>query len=260
MAEKLLKTLGDKWNPIKCTPYKGNLDHIPIRQDANKEIGDGPDLYNPDITEKGEPEKAIRIFLNKRKEAEENLKPVHRKHTYPQEQWTLYTDGACCEGNTSRARASTGTFCLEDGTKNHALRIPGPSQTNQRGELMAIVKALSLISKGDELTIITDSWYAIKGIIEYLRKWDDKGWMKVQNADIFQKIAYELDTRGGETYFQWVKGHSNNPRNNGADEKASEGAHKENADNIELKVPKEYRLQGERLAAMTQKLAYNWIT
>ena len=64
---------------------------------------------------------------------------------------------------------------------------------------MAIVKALSLISKGDELTIITDSWYAIKGIIEYLRKWDDKGWMKVQNADMFQKIAYELDTRGGET-------------------------------------------------------------
>jgi len=69
MGEKLLKTLGDKWNPIKCTPYKDNLDHIPIRQDANKEIGDGPDLYNPDITEKGKPEKAIRIFLNKPKEA-----------------------------------------------------------------------------------------------------------------------------------------------------------------------------------------------
>jgi len=60
MAEKPLKTLGDKWNPIKCTPYKDNLDHMPRRQDANKEIRDGPALYNPDIMEKGEPEKAIR--------------------------------------------------------------------------------------------------------------------------------------------------------------------------------------------------------
>jgi len=82
---------------------------------------------------------------------------------------------------------------------------------------MAIVKALSIIPKGDKPTIITDSWYAIQGIIENLRKWEDEGWMKVQNADIFQKIACELDTRGGETYFQWVKGHLNNLRNDGAD-------------------------------------------
>ena len=105
-----------------------------------------------------------------------------------------------------------------------------------------------------------DSWYAIQGIIENLRKWEDEGWMKVQNTDIFQKITYELDTRGCETYFQWVKGHLNNPRNDGADKKASKGAHKENADSIELKVPKEYKLQGARLAIMSQKLAYDWIT
>jgi len=154
MSKKLLKTLGDKWNPIKCTPYK--LDHTPRRKEPNGKIGNGPTLYNPDITEKGEPEKAIRIFLNKMEEGEDTLKPVYRKHTFPQTQWTLYTDGTCLEGNTSRARAGAGTFCLEDGTKNHALRIPGPSQTNQRGELMAIIKALSLIPKGDELTIITD--------------------------------------------------------------------------------------------------------
>src|SRR5882724_8144621 len=54
--------------------------------------------------------------------------------------------------------------------------------------------------------------------------------------------------------------HSNNPRNDGADKKASEGAHNKNADNIKLEVPKEYRLQGARLSAMTQKLAYDWIT
>ena len=104
-------------------------------------------------------------------------------------------------------------------TKINTLRIPGPSQTNQRGELMARVKALSITLKGDVVKIVSDSMYAIQGIIENLREWEDKDWMRVQNSDIFQKIDYKLDKRGGETYFQWVKGHSNNPRNIGANEK-----------------------------------------
>jgi len=35
MAEKLLRTLGERWNPVKCTPYKDNLDHTPRRKEAN---------------------------------------------------------------------------------------------------------------------------------------------------------------------------------------------------------------------------------
>src|SRR5882724_6480584 len=112
---------------------------------------------------------------------------------------------------------------------------------------MAIVKALSITPKGDVLTIASDSMYAIQGIIKNLRKWEDEGWMGVQNANLFQKIAYELDTRGGETYFQWVKGHSNNPGNDGEGERANKWAQKENANSIELQVPKEYKLQGARL-------------
>ena len=84
MGEKLLETLGDEWNPVKCTPYKDNLDHTPTIKEANKRIRSGPTLYNPDVTEKGDPEKAIRIFLGKPKKGEESLKPVHIKHTYPQ--------------------------------------------------------------------------------------------------------------------------------------------------------------------------------
>src|SRR5882724_7892813 len=152
---------------------------MPRRQDTNKEIADGPTLYNPEITEKGEPEKAIRIFLNNPEKGEEDLKPVLRKHTYPQKQWSLYTDGGCLEGNTSRARGRAGIFCLKDETKNHALRIPGPSQINKRGELMAIVKALSITVKGNVLTKVSDSMYAIQGIIENLRKWEHEGWMRV---------------------------------------------------------------------------------
>jgi len=62
-----------------------------------------PTLYNPDIMEKGEPEKAIRIFLNKPKEVRK-AKTVYRKHTYPQEQWTLHR-WRKPEGNASRLEA-----------------------------------------------------------------------------------------------------------------------------------------------------------
>jgi len=35
--------------------------------------------------------------------------------------------------------------------------------------------------------IVSDSMYAIQGIMENLRKWEDIGWMRVQNVEIFQK-------------------------------------------------------------------------
>ena len=73
MVEKLLKAMGNKWNPIRCTPYKDNLDDTPERLEAKKILGDSPALYNPDITERGEPKKAIRIFLNKPIKGEEVL-------------------------------------------------------------------------------------------------------------------------------------------------------------------------------------------
>jgi len=39
---------------------------------------------------------------------------------------------------------------------------------------MAIVKALTIIPKGDKLTIMSDSMYALQGIIESLIKWEDQ--------------------------------------------------------------------------------------
>src|SRR5882724_6968153 len=88
---------------------------------------------------------------------------------------------------------------------------------------MAIVKALRITPKGDVLTVILDSMYAIQGILENLRKWEDKCWMRGHNAAIYQKITYGLATMRGETYFQWLKDHSKTPINDGGDQKATQG-------------------------------------
>ena len=127
---------------------------------------------------------------------------------------------------------------------------------NQQGELIAILTAIKSIPKGDKLEIISDSKYSIKGIIEGIPKWTDEGWINVENKEIVQRIAYTLDTRGTKTTLKWIKGHSGDEGNEYTDKKAEEGANKEKEDTIDLKVPKDYELEGAKLNKLTQKLAY----
>ena len=93
--------------------------------------------------------------------------------------------------------------------------------------------------------------YSIKGIIEGIPKWTDEGWINVENKDIFQRIAYALDTRGAKTTFKWIKGHSGDEGNENADKKAEEGADKEKEYTIDLRIPKEYKLEGAKLNKLT---------
>ena len=57
-----------------------------------------------------------------------------------------------------------------DDSKTKAIKIPREPQTNQRGELIAMLTAIESVPKGDELKIISDSKYSIKGIIEGIPK------------------------------------------------------------------------------------------
>ena len=107
-----------------------------------------------------------------------------------------YFCGSCIVANTPKAKAGIGIYCEEDETRNAAVGLPGKVQTNQRAELMAVLIALRETPKGDKLEILSDSQYVLKGIIEGIREWEDKGWLGVDNSDLFKEVVYELDTRG----------------------------------------------------------------
>ncbi|TFK54346.1 RnaseH-domain-containing protein, partial [Heliocybe sulcata] len=139
---------------------------------------------------------------------------------------------------------------------NQALRVPGEDQSNQAGELLAVVVALQIVPTFAPITFVTDSMYVIHSLTEHLGAWEDRGWVGISNSLLFQAAAYHLRCCSATTSFKWVKGHNNDPGNEAADLLAREGALKDTPADITLSVPPPFRLPGVKLSSLTQSLAY----
>ncbi|MBI5754606.1 ribonuclease HI, partial [Candidatus Peregrinibacteria bacterium] len=95
-----------------------------------------------------------------------------------------------------------------------------PHTTNNRMEMMAMIRALQLIKKHfprDTIEIFSDS----KLLIESLTK----NWKRKKNLDLWAEL--DEAKRNVHISFQWVKGHSTNFQNNRADRLAVKEAEKQ---------------------------------
>ena len=134
----------------------------------------------------------------------------------------LYTDGAC-SGNPGPG--GWGVLLLHN---KHRRELHGgePETTNNRMELMAVIKGMQALKHHCRVVIYTDSTYVMKGITEWIQGWKRRGWKTadkkpVKNVDLWQQLEAALD--GHEVKWRWVKGHSGNPGNERADELARKG-------------------------------------
>jgi ribonuclease HI len=134
----------------------------------------------------------------------------------------MYTDGAC-SGNPGPGGWGA---VLIAGKHRKELSGGEAETTNNRMEMMAVIRGAEALKRGYSVDIYTDSTYVMKGVTEWLEGWKKRGWrtasrQPVKNVDLWQRLEKALERH--EVHWYWVKGHSGVPGNELADELARQG-------------------------------------
>ena len=129
----------------------------------------------------------------------------------------IYTDGAC-SGNPGSG--GYGVVMLYNGARKE-LSAAYRLTTNNRMEVLAVIKALEALKEKCIVNLYSDSKYVVDAINKgWARKWKANGWKKAdksraQTVDLWERLLALLDMH--EVKFIWVKGHADNIENERCD-------------------------------------------
>ncbi len=128
----------------------------------------------------------------------------------------LYTDGAC-SGNPGIG--GWGAILMYNG---HEKELYGGEEltTNNRMELMAVIKGLEGIKESCHVEIYSDSAYVVNAFLQdWITNWKNNGWRTtkgaVLNKDLWLRLCELLEKH--EVNWNKVKGHADNVYNNRCD-------------------------------------------
>lgn len=130
---------------------------------------------------------------------------------------TLYTDGAC-SGNPGPG--GYGAVLIYEGVEKE---IAGgeKSTTNNKMEMMAVIKGLEALKEPCEVSVYSDSAYIVNAIEQgWIDSWKKNGWRKadkkpVKNVELWERLLELMDTH--KVTFNKVKGHADDEYNNRCD-------------------------------------------
>jgi ribonuclease HI len=130
----------------------------------------------------------------------------------------LFTDGAC-SGNPGPGgwayvlkHPATGQEREESGAEL--------ATTNNRMELMAVIRGLTALTAPSTVDLTSDSQYVLKGLKEWMKGWKAKGWLTADKKPVKnQDLWLQLDTlqKAHELRFHWIRGHNEHPENTRCD-------------------------------------------
>ena len=132
----------------------------------------------------------------------------------------LYTDGAC-SGNPGPG--GYGAILIYKGIEKE---VSGGelNTTNNKMEIMAVLKGLEMIKEPCNVTVYSDSAYVVNAVeMGWLDGWKKNNWKKadksqVKNIDLWEKLLEFMKIHNVK--FVKVKGHSDNEYNNRCDKLA----------------------------------------
>ncbi|MBY0588982.1 ribonuclease HI [bacterium] len=133
----------------------------------------------------------------------------------------LFADGAC-SGNLGPG--GWAYVLREKSTGQETEASDGELMTtNNRMELMSVIRGLSATKPGSSIRVTTDSNYVAKGISEWMAGWKSRGWKRMEggrpkplkNAELWQELDGLVCER--KVSVQWVRGHAGHAENERCD-------------------------------------------
>lgn len=159
-----------------------------------------------------------------------SLTPQHRQlHIPPNVAVTIYTDGACLP----RTKAGGWACVIRTAGRRRLVRCGRLRRTtNNRAELLAVIRGLETLAEGNRVKLVTDSEYVALGINERLKRWKRQNWRTgkrrgrkpVRNVDLWQKLDQLIQQH--RVSCEWVPGHAGHPENELCDRLANRAARK----------------------------------
>jgi len=136
----------------------------------------------------------------------------------------IYTDGA------ARGNPGPGGYgvVLMSGKHRKELSEGFRLTTNNRMELLAVIKALEALKKpGSKVTVYTDSKYVADAVNKgWVFQWERNGFKKKKNPDLWKRFLEIF--RKHDVRLVWVKGHNNITENERCDQLAVEASQGDN--------------------------------
>lgn len=134
----------------------------------------------------------------------------------------LYTDGAC-SGNPGPGGYGA---ILKYGKYEKEICGGDENTTNNRMELLGVIKGLEALNESCHVVLTSDSKYVIDALsLGWAEKWKQNGWMRNKkdaalNPDLWERLLELTQTHKME--YNWVKGHAGHPENERCDKMAVE--------------------------------------
>jgi ribonuclease HI len=133
---------------------------------------------------------------------------------------TIYTDGAC-RGNPGPGGCAA---IVDNGQVKTELSRGYRWTTNNRMEILSVIRAIETIDTGGPVHLVSDSQYVLNTLSKnWISGWKRKNWISttrqpVKNRDLWECLD-DLISKRAMTY-EWVRGHASHPLNNRCDEMA----------------------------------------
>lgn len=145
-----------------------------------------------------------------------NISVDNNKITENDEYLVVYTDGSCKNNGYNKEIGGIGVFFGDNDSRNVSQKIEG-NITNNRAEMMAVIKALEICYQDNikKVEIRSDSNYIVRAMNEWISAWKQRRWLNVKNYDLW----IQIDNLNSAMDIRWVhvRGHQNCYGNNMGD-------------------------------------------